>query len=104
MYGVVYWGKILNLLVNRCVKYGNQIFCIHFNGAYHHRNYIVDTIVRVAQSCPLGNQAKFVLRPLKSNNPSKNFIGMEISMGVSTGLNVRDHKACMSQQEMTTQY
>ena len=76
MHGVVCWGKILNLLVNHCVKYGNQI---HFNGAYHHRNYIVDAIVRVSQSCPLGNQAKFVLRPLKSTNPSKNFIGMEIS-------------------------
>ena len=89
MHGVVCWGKILNLFVNRCVKYGNQIFCIHFNGAYYHRNYIVDAIVRVAQSCPLGNQAKFVLRPLKSTNPSLEwkFLGSCISpMGVSTGL------------------
>ena len=33
----------------------------------------------VAQSCTLGNQAKFVLEPYRNTNLQKNFIVLEIS-------------------------
>jgi len=36
-------------------------------------------IIKVAQSCRLGNQAEIVVGPHGSSNPSKNFIGKNIS-------------------------
>ena len=36
-------------------------------------------IIKVAQSCRLGNQAELVVGPQGSSNPSKNFIGKNMS-------------------------